>query len=330
MDNCPRCGEALGPAAGRYCINCGQRIDGAVPTPGHPVAEAADHGYVDWRTDTSERPVVAEPVQVLPVPAVSTDPPDVVPPRDPERPHRAEGPARGAPSWAWVLVGVGMLLVGLVGAWLFFGASGADDAAPVATQKHGGRASKAPSAPVRPEPSKSSKPSKAAAPAQGKPVDLTRRADASAPETAPPSTDASGRKVTYVATQMLDGVPETCWRMPGDGTGSTLVFTLPRAAKITEVGVINGYAKTAVGPKGGAVDWYHGNRRILRAVWTFDDGTQVTQDLADTTSMQTLEIDGVQTTTVKLTLADVSSPGTGRAARNYTAISDVSLLGALG
>jgi hypothetical protein len=46
--------------------------------------------------------------------------------------------------------------------------------------------------------------------------------------------------------------------------------------------------------------------------------------------MQTIEVDHVRTGTVKMTLDEVSPPGTGRAARNYTAISDVSLLGVLG
>ena len=65
MDNCPRCGEALGPAAGRYCINCGQRVDGALPPEEQPVEE-----YADWRTDTFERSVVPmspqEPTRSLP------------------------------------------------------------------------------------------------------------------------------------------------------------------------------------------------------------------------------------------------------------------------
>jgi hypothetical protein len=313
MDNCPRCGEALGPAAGRYCINCGQRVDGAAPV----------EEYADWRTDTSER-------SVLPT---TDDPPDdrtphpapvVLPPVDPERPHRAGGPAQGL-SIALIAGLVVLLLLALLGAWLFFGGSG-DDPAPVAQESPRSKPSVIPSTPVTSKPSKTPK---TPPPAKGKPVDLTRQVDATAPKTAPPSTDSSGNPVTYEAGQMLDGVPETCWRMPGDGTGSTLVFTLPREAEITELGVINGYAKTAHDARG-PLDWYHGNRRILRVVWTFDDGTTLTQELSDTTSMQTIDVDHVRTGTVTMTLDQVSAPGTGRAARNYTAISDVSLLGVLG
>ena len=294
MDNCPRCGEALGPAAGRYCINCGQRVDGAAPV----------QEYVDWRTDTSERTAVA---------ASPTMPPPVVPPPPhPDRPHRAEGPAQSL-SVALLAGLVVLVLLAVIGAWLFFGGSGGDEP------------TRDPSTPTKPKPSKTPRTPPPAKDA----VDLTREVDASAPKTAPPSTDSSGNQVTYEAGQMLDGVPETCWRMPGDGTGSTLVFTLPEEAEITELGVINGYAKTA-NDSSGPLDWYHGNRRILRVVWTFDDGTEITQELADTTSMQTIEVDHVRTVTVKMTLDEVSPPGTGRAARNYTAISDVSLLGVLG
>jgi hypothetical protein len=136
--------------------------------------------------------------------------------------------------------------------------------------------------------------------------------------------------VRYDARQMLDGVPSTCWRMPGDGTGSDLTFTLAKQSRLTAVGMINGYAKTAQ-EGGGALDWYHGNRRVLAVQWSFDDGTTVTQKLGDTTRMQTLTLDHpVTTRTVHLHLVAVSAPGRGQAARDDTAISDVSLQGSAG
>ena len=51
------------------------------------------------------------------------------------------------------------------------------------------------------------------------------------------------------------------------------------------------------------------------------------QELASTRDLQLLRIDKVVTTTVTLRLLEVSDPGRGRSARNYTAISDVSLVG---
>ncbi len=314
MDNCPRCGEALGPAAGRYCINCGQRIDAA----------GAAQAYADWRTDTFQRSALPRD-GAAGVALATTEPSPVAhPPADPDRPHRADGPAQRPPI-GWLAALVGMVLVALLGAWLFFGDS-SEETTP--TAKETPRASPSAVVPSATTASKSPRKRPTRSPA-AKPVDLSRQVDVTAPKPAAPSTDSSGRTVTYSAGQMLDGIPETCWRMPGDGTGSTLTFTLPREAEITELGLINGYAKTASDSQG-ELDWYHGNRRVQSVTWAFDDGTEVHQDLADSTSMQTIEIDHVRTSTVILTFDEVSPPGTGRAARDYTAISDVSLLGVLG
>ena len=113
----------------------------------------------------------------------------------------------------------------------------------------------------------------------------------------------------------------------GDGSGAEIVLTLPAETQLRSVGLINGYAKTARDARGRELDWYHGNRRIERVEWVFDDGTTIDQDLQDSTDLQSVDVD-VTTTTIRLRLVTVSSPGTGRAARDYTAISDVSVVGA--
>jgi hypothetical protein len=129
---------------------------------------------------------------------------------------------------------------------------------------------------------------------------------------------------------MLDGRPDTCWRMAGDGTGVELRFTLAAPTTLTRVGMINGYAKKAL-EGGHKLDWYVGNRRVLDAQWVFDDGTTVDQSLAETKDLQTIDLDSpVTTSTVVLRLVSVSAPGTGRSARNYTAVSEVSLVGTPG
>ena len=79
---------------------------------------------------------------------------------------------------------------------------------------------------------------------------------------------------------MLDGVPDTAWRAPGDGTGMKLTFTLREPTELHQVGLINGYAKTSTDSKGRTFDWYLGNRRVQAVVWVFDDGTKVRQQLA--------------------------------------------------
>lgn len=152
--------------------------------------------------------------------------------------------------------------------------------------------------------------------------DVARAATVTVPEEAPPNQDVAGNPTTYVGANLLDGIPETCWRMAGDGTGEEIVVTLPQETRLTEVGIVNGYAKV---DDGAGVDWYHGNRRVLTVEWEFDDGTTLTQDLGDTTQLQTVDVD-VRTTTVVVRLVAVSEPGTGPASRDYTAISDLSLV----
>ena len=151
-------------------------------------------------------------------------------------------------------------------------------------------------------------------------------ATAIVPGTAPPNQDLQGNMVRYEARNMLDGVAETCWRMPGDGSGGEITFQLAEPTTLTSVGMINGYAKLATDAAGRELDWYHGNRRVLAVEWVFDDGTTVGQTLSDTDQMQTVDV-SVTTTTVQLRLLRVSAPGTGRARRDYTAISDVALVG---
>ena len=156
--------------------------------------------------------------------------------------------------------------------------------------------------------------------------DLAQTASASVPLTAPPGQDIRGNIVPYTADNMLDGVPSTTWRMPGDGTGQTLTFTLDAESVLTEVGLINGYAKIDRAGDGPEVNWYLRNRRVTEVEWGFDDGTTVKQALVQSDRMQTLPIQPEETTTVRLTLLSVSAPGA-RNGRDYTAISDVTLVG---
>jgi hypothetical protein len=125
---------------------------------------------------------------------------------------------------------------------------------------------------------------------------------------------------------MVDGAADTCWRTPGDATQTVLTFRLDQPTVITKVGLINGYAKT-VFPGGRRFDWYHGDRRVLAVDWLFDDGTTVSQQFSDTPAMQTMSVDPVTTSTVRVRITSVSRPGHGPAARNDTAISEVSLVG---
>ena len=332
MDPCEKCGAELG--SGRFCGRCG-----------HPVAAGA------WRTDTAERPRVPVPPApvVPPPPPPAPEPsrfplfadevdPDPLPPTataavardevhhvDPEPPRHREG-GRAAGWLPWALGFAVLVLVAATGAWLL--TTGADD--PVATGP--AAAAEGGSSPGRDrdrEPGPTPEPTTDEPTPQPEPAEAgnqARFAEVSAPPAAPPSQDNSGNVVRYLATNMVDGVPETTWRTTGDATGATITFTFDEPVTLEQVGLVNGYAKVGQDTRG-PLDWYHGNRRVLAVEWTLDDGTVLAQSLDDTTVTQTLPVDGIETRTVALRLVEVSSPGTGRASRDFTAISDVTLYG---
>ena len=158
-------------------------------------------------------------------------------------------------------------------------------------------------------------------------VDVARRAAAKAPSTAPPNEDVNGDQVSYDASNMLDGVPETAWRTAGDATGMSLTFTLREPTELHRIGLINGYAKTSTDAQNRTFDWYLGNRRVNAVVWQFDDGSKVRQQLSETRELQMIDVNDVITGTVVLKLVRVSPPGEGTASRNFTAISEVSFVG---
>lgn len=292
MDHCEQCGQPLGP--GRYCTNCG-----------HPVGA---------RDATTTRTAVLSPA--------------VVPDGEQLPRHRQPG-AAGTPGWLPWLVGFTvMALVAGLGALLLFG-GGEDSPGLLSTEPATDVTTEAapPSASPTPEPSAATTTEpESTQPPRSKPADLADLATVSAPTPAPASRDTGGQPVSYAAGNLLDHVPTTCWRMPGDGTGEAITFTFDEPVELSRVGLINGYAKV-VPDDGGTLDWYRGNRRVQQVEWTFDDGRTVTQDLRETTDMQARPVDQVVTRTITLRLVAVSSPGTGRAARDYTAISDVRLLG---
>lgn len=347
MDTCATCGHDLG--GGRFCTKCGRPRDTPPPATAGvhdadatrqmpAVTTAADD---DWRTDTAERPAVPDathhthrpgtpPPPAAPVvagdgprfplfadqvpadePGTPTERSRVLPPAPAPAPA-VDGTDRPRRDWLpWVAVGAAaLLLVAVLGGWMLLGGSSSQPPA----DAHGGRGSAG----------------AGGSGGAGGPSDVAREATAQVPATAPPNQDLDGNMVRYEARNMLDGVPTTCWRMAGDGTGDEITFDLARPTTLTTVGLINGYAKTAVDARGHELDWYHGNRRVLSVEWTFDDGTTVTQDLTDTTRMQTVKVDHVTTQHVRLRLVSVSAPGRGPAARDYTPISDVTLQGSAG
>ncbi len=319
MAVCANCGHQLG--VGRFCTNCGQRVDqqqewqDAAPIQPPPAVEPPSQARYPLFAD--------DVVQPAPIPPQPTGEPDVAPPpewfsREPARPPRSRRADGARAGWLpWVVGAVGVILFAMVGTLLLF--TGDDDEDPGGNDRADDTTSSASTAPS----GKPSNPKPSETPPGGEgPLDLAPYAAVEVPDTAPPNVDVSGNEVRYDARNMLDDAAETCWRTAGNAAGDELVFTFQAPVELTGVGMINGYAKTS-----GDIDWYGGNRRVLDVEWVFDDGTTIEQSLDETRDLQSVPIDPVTTTSVTLRLLEVSDPGSGRSARDYTAISDVALVG---
>lgn len=299
MSTCARCGaEHPVDSVGRFCTNCGAPR-GAVAGPASeppPVHQAPPPQRFPLYAEETDSPVPA------PVPAPAPTP--VTPDRPP---HGGQHRRRSPLVWAGLAVAALLLLV--VAVALLTGESvedpsGSDAAA--GTSSAGGD----PAPTADPEP-------------------LVDRVTPEAPRADADSVDIStGEPTSYEAGNMVDGDPETAWRVNGDASGETLTFTFDEPVTLTSLGLVNGYAKTSVDGSGTEFDLYAGSRRVLEVQWVLDGETVIDQTLSDgERGLQRVDTGAVEVTVVELRLVEVSAPGRGPAARNKTAISEVSLEG---
>lgn len=341
------CGAELG--VGRFCLNCGHPVGAPAPEvlehpPIAPPVQAADPTPVAPTSppDLAAEEPVATPAATSPAPseapARGTAPTSAVvpPPRhewDPREdllPYEEvddldDAPIRGR-AWIFWVAGA-VLLVAVVFLLLrAFGTDGEDVSTDTATDAAAGAAGDT-SGPA-PDDAASDAPEEATAEATevprgvGRLVQLVDGATFTVPSTAPPTTDFDGNLVAYEAGQMGDGDPTTTWRTAGAAELQEIRVTLPQESVVTRVGMINGYAKKVAG-----VDWYPHNRRILSVTWAFDDGTRVEQTFAERPGMQRMKLTPVQTGTVVVTINTVTPPGAGSLGRDYTAVSEISIIG---
>ena len=343
VDTCVRCGADLG--VGRFCLNCGHPIGEPAPVAAPPVSvdlgeppaapadaseptafpvQAADPTPVAPVADPAASPAPAPPQAAAP--AATTGPAPVRSTWDPDQdllPYEevdeldVDDPVPGRAWIFWVLGAV--LLVGLV--FVLLEAFATDEDGTTASDP----SSSASSAPDESGDGESTAPDEGAEEPPkgvGKLVNLATRASFEVPGTAPPTTDFDGNLVAYEATQMQDGNPSTTWRTAGDASGQAVTITLPEPGVVHRVGLVNGYTKQVAG-----VDWYPNNRRILSVTWGFDDGTTVEQTFSERPVMQRLKVPPVETSTVTITITAVTPPATGNLGRDYTAISEVAVIG---
>jgi Zn-dependent protease with chaperone function len=156
--------------------------------------------------------------------------------------------------------------------------------------------------------------------ASAPPTELTSNARAEASATAPDSVDDTGNPVSYDAANVLDGDPSTAWRVKGSGRGAVVAVRLPAPARITQVGLIPGYAKTD--PVSGK-DRFGENRRIRAVRWHFSDGTIIGQRFQDQPTMQQIAVE----VTASWLLVEIVATVPGDPDHDYTPMSDVSIVG---
>jgi hypothetical protein len=138
---------------------------------------------------------------------------------------------------------------------------------------------------------------------------------------APQSTDGAGDPVVYVPEQMLDGTMNTAWRCNGNGVGQVVTFGFPAGTTISQVGLVNGYAKVDPGT---GVQRYREYRRITQVTWTFANGTSFQQSLSDRVeTVQKLTILPQSGDQVSLTIEASAEPGSTARGRDAVLISEV-------
>ena len=145
---------------------------------------------------------------------------------------------------------------------------------------------------------------------------------ASATCQAPDSEEANGTPIVFSPSNVLDHNPGTAWRCEAPATGQTLTVSLGAPTHLTSVGMIGGYDKRD--PLTG-VDRWPQNHRVRQVKWTFSDGTSVTQDLADSRGMQSINVD-VTTDSVVIEILSTYPPG-GELPRDMVAVAEVQLIG---
>jgi hypothetical protein len=342
VDSCVSCGSELG--VGRFCLNCGHPI--GAPAPARPRLAPAP-------VPVEQQPI-APPVQAAdPTPVAPTSPPEVPtdePTDEPEdvragvsavpaRPRRSDWdprtellpyeeveevdlPAVRGKAWLFWIAGAALLVaLALVLLEVVESDDTAVDATTGAASAESSESSESSGAGTTEE-AAAGQDGAGAPTGVGKRRELAGTATFDVPGTAPPTQDFDGRLVSYEAARMGDGNPSTAWRIAGDATGQKVTMILPETAVLHRLGIVNGYAKNVAG-----VAWYPNNRRILVATWQFADGSAIEQTFAERPGMQTMRIPPVATKTLSITFNVVTPPGSGDLGRDYTAISEVSIIG---
>lgn len=140
-----------------------------------------------------------------------------------------------------------------------------------------------------------------------------------ASQTSGTSKNNCGDMTSYEVEKVQDGNKATAWRVKGDGTGQTVTLTLAGPTRLTEVGLLPGYAKL---DECSGTDRFAQLRRVTAVTWSFDGGTTVDQLFQEQPELQTIPVD-VTTRRVTIEIKGVTKNPT----IDATPISEVRLLG---
>ncbi|WP_129677984.1 hypothetical protein [Candidatus Chloroploca sp. Khr17] len=141
--------------------------------------------------------------------------------------------------------------------------------------------------------------------------------------TAPDGRDSSGNVITYVAENMLDGLPDTTWRVAGTGVNTSIVIEFAAPVRLSEISLLPGYAK--IDPVDGT-DRFQQNRRIRSVRFEFSDSTSVEASYEDRPNLQPISVNNIVTTSVRIVIIETTEPET-NAPRDFAAISELVFLG---
>jgi hypothetical protein len=139
-----------------------------------------------------------------------------------------------------------------------------------------------------------------------------------APAPTPPAPDACQQMDNFEVANLQDGDFATAYRVKGSGVGRQIRLRLAAPTRITEVGLVPGWAK--VGCDG--ADLFRQHRTVARVRWTFDGGKSVEQAFNAAPDLQVLAVDVVSTNVTVRILA--TNPPNGI---NMTAVSEIRLSG---
>jgi serine/threonine protein kinase/SH3-like domain-containing protein len=148
-------------------------------------------------------------------------------------------------------------------------------------------------------------------------------AHVTASDTAPPNFDSQQHTITYDASNAVDGQPETTWRVPGDGVGQWLMLAFEQPVRVSDVRLLPGYAK--IDPYDGT-NRFTQNRRVQRVRLEFSDGSSAEASFADDMRLQSVSMNPVVTTFVRIVVLQTSAPAANDG-RDFTPISEVEVIG---